>query len=182
MAAYCQVYDLHHLQTAKNQDQLRNPYTWQSSMGYLYLTFLPGSASARKIKPIWILLKQETVSGSGISWAICKSAPLSRQITMSAPHLTTQFFTGQMPFLPPNQQRQNTEENKLAWRPRSSRRALDESPAVKAWLRACWYIAKRSCNVVTTAAADDTPPRLYCACVGAELWLSLSELSVSSSA
>ena len=30
---------------------------------------------------VWILLKQETVSGSGISWAICKSAPHSRQIT-----------------------------------------------------------------------------------------------------
>jgi len=32
------------------------------------------------------LLKQETVSCSGISWAICKSAPRSRQITMPAPH------------------------------------------------------------------------------------------------
>jgi len=31
-------------------------------------------------------LKQETVSGSGISWAICKSAPRSRQITMPAHH------------------------------------------------------------------------------------------------
>ena len=30
-------------------------------------------------------LKQETVSGSGISWAICKSAPRFRQIT-PAPH------------------------------------------------------------------------------------------------
>jgi len=30
--------------------------------------------------------KQETVSGSGISWAICKSAPCSRQITTPAPH------------------------------------------------------------------------------------------------
>ena len=30
-------------------------------------------------------LKQETVSGSGISWAICKSAPHSRQITTPAP-------------------------------------------------------------------------------------------------
>ena len=29
---------------------------------------LPGWVSTRKIKPIWILLKQETVSGSGISW------------------------------------------------------------------------------------------------------------------
>ena len=47
---------------------------------------LPGWAGTRKLKPIWILLKQETVSGSGISWAICKSAPRSRQITTPAPH------------------------------------------------------------------------------------------------
>jgi len=38
------------------------------------------------LKPIWILLKQETVSGSSISWAICKSAPRSRQITTPAPY------------------------------------------------------------------------------------------------
>jgi len=37
------------------------------------------------VKPIWILLKQETVSGSDISWAICKSALRSRQITVPAP-------------------------------------------------------------------------------------------------
>ena len=47
---------------------------------------LPGWAGTRKVKPIWILLKQETVSGSGISWATCKSAPRSRQITMPVPH------------------------------------------------------------------------------------------------
>jgi len=53
------------------------------------------------------LLKQETVRGSGISWAICKSALRSRQITMPASHHSV--FTGRMPFLPPNQQRQSTE-------------------------------------------------------------------------
>jgi len=47
---------------------------------------LPGWAGTRKVKPIWILLKQETVSGSGFSWAICKSALCSRQITTPAPH------------------------------------------------------------------------------------------------
>jgi len=47
---------------------------------------LHGWAGTRKVKPIWILLKQETVSGSGISWAICKSALCSRRITMPAPH------------------------------------------------------------------------------------------------
>jgi len=39
---------------------------------------LPGSAGTRKVKPTWILLKQETASGNGISWAICKSALSSR--------------------------------------------------------------------------------------------------------
>jgi len=39
--------------------------------------------------------------------AICKSAPRSGQITMPVPHHSV--FTGQMPFLPPNQQRQSTE-------------------------------------------------------------------------
>ena len=47
---------------------------------------LPRWANIRKVKTIWILLKQETVCGSGISWAICKSAPNSRQITTPAPH------------------------------------------------------------------------------------------------
>jgi len=58
-------------------------------------------------KPIWILLKQETVNGSGISWAICKSAPRPRQVTTPAHHHSV--FTGRMPFLPLNQQRQITE-------------------------------------------------------------------------
>ena len=68
---------------------------------------LPGWAVIRKVKPIWILLKQQTVSGSGISWAISKSAPRSRQITIPAPHHSV--FTDWMLFLPPNQQRQSTE-------------------------------------------------------------------------
>jgi len=55
---------------------------------------LPGSASTRKVKPIWILLEQETVSGSGISWAICKSASRSRQITTPAPHYSTFLQAG----------------------------------------------------------------------------------------
>jgi len=68
---------------------------------------LPRWAGTIKLKPVWILLKQQTVSGSGISWAICKSAPRSRQTTMPAPHHSV--FTGRMPFLLPNQQRQSTE-------------------------------------------------------------------------
>jgi len=56
---------------------------------------LSGWAGTRKVKPIWILLKQKTVSGSGISWAICKSAPRPREITMPALHHPV--FTGRCP-------------------------------------------------------------------------------------
>ena len=55
---------------------------------------LPRWAGTRKVKPIWILLEQETVSGSGISWAICKSAPCSRQITTPAPHYSVFLQSG----------------------------------------------------------------------------------------
>ena len=57
-------------------------------------------AGTRKVKPIWILLEQETVSGSGISCAICKSAPRSRQITTPAPHHSV-FSQAGCPFCRP---------------------------------------------------------------------------------
>ena len=62
---------------------------------------LSGSACTRKVKPIWILLKQETVSGSGISWAICKPAPCSRQITTPAPHHSVFYRPDALPAAQP---------------------------------------------------------------------------------
>ena len=62
---------------------------------------LPGWASTRKVKPIWILLKQETVSGVGISWAICTSAPRSRQITTPAPHHSVFYRPDALPATQP---------------------------------------------------------------------------------
>ena len=62
---------------------------------------LPRWAVTRKVKPIWILLKQETVSGSGISWAICKSAPRSRQITTPAPHHSVFYRPDALPAAQP---------------------------------------------------------------------------------
>ena len=62
---------------------------------------LPWWAGTRKANPIWILLKQETVSGSGISWAICKSAPRSRQITMPTPHHSVFYQPDALPVAQP---------------------------------------------------------------------------------
>jgi len=58
-------------------------------------------AGTRKVKPIWILLKQETVSGSGISWTICKLAPCSRQTTTPAPHHSVFYRPDALPAAQP---------------------------------------------------------------------------------
>ena len=78
---------------------------------------LPRWAGTRKVTPIWILLKQETVSGSGISWAICKPAPGSRQITTSAPHYSVFYRPDALPATQPTaskhwrQKQKNKEDN-----------------------------------------------------------------------
>jgi len=58
-------------------------------------------AGTRKVKPIWILRKQETMSGSGISWAICKSTSRSRLITMPAPHCSVFYRPDALPTAQP---------------------------------------------------------------------------------
>ena len=68
---------------------------------------LPRWAGTRKVKPIWILLKQDTMSGSGISWTICRSAPCSRQITTPAHHHSVFYSPDALPVAQP--QRQSTE-------------------------------------------------------------------------
>jgi len=46
-------------------------------------------------------LEQETVSGSCIGWAICKSAPRSRQITTPAPHYSLFYRPDALPAAQP---------------------------------------------------------------------------------
>ena len=60
-----------------------------------------------KIKTNLDFLEQETVSGNGIRWGICKCAPHPTDNHASTTPL--KFFTGRMSFLPPNQQCQSTE-------------------------------------------------------------------------
>ena len=82
-----------------------NSSYWSHTHTHIHLTALclglPGWAGTRKAKPIWILLKQETVSVSGISWAICKSAPRSRQITTPAHHHSVFYRPDALPAAQP---------------------------------------------------------------------------------
>ena len=74
---------------------------------------LPGWVGTRKVNPIWILLKQETVSVSGISWAICKSAPCSRQITTPATHHSVFYRPDALPATQPTVSKHWRDENHL---------------------------------------------------------------------
>jgi len=67
---------------------------------------LPGWAGARKVKPVGILLKQKKVAVASAGPNASVHLAPDRQ---PCQHPTTQFFTGRMPFLLPNQQRQSTE-------------------------------------------------------------------------
>jgi len=66
-----------------------------------------------RVKPIWILLKQEWQWHQLGHMQDCTSL----QTDNHASHPTIQFFTGRMSFLPPNQQRQCAEGT--AWRSES---------------------------------------------------------------
>jgi len=84
---------------------IKSPHTHARTRLRAFFSGTTRWPSTRKVKPIRISLKQDIVSGSGISWAICKSAPRFWEITTPTPHHSV--FTGRAPFLPPNQ-RQST--------------------------------------------------------------------------
>ena len=70
----------------------------------------------QKGKLIWILLKQGTVSGSGVSRAICKSAPRSKQITTPASHHSVFYRPDDLPAVQPTSSkhwRHNSNYHKL---------------------------------------------------------------------
>jgi len=82
---------------------LKHTHTRAHTPAHLVALFsvLPRWAGTGKVKPIWILLKQETVSGSSISWAVCKSAPCFRQITMPATHHSVFYGLNALPAAQP---------------------------------------------------------------------------------
>ena len=62
---------------------------------------LPGWAGTRKVKPIWILLKQERVSGGGISWAYASLHLAPDRITTPAPHHSVFYRPDALPAAQP---------------------------------------------------------------------------------
>jgi len=89
---------------------------------------LPRWAGTRKVTPIWIFVKQETVSGNGISWAVCKCAPHSRQITTPAPHYSVFLQAG----CPTNSVK--------ALKATNFRQNCMKNSYTGNWWRSCWWI------------------------------------------
>ena len=128
---------------------------------------LPRWAGTRKIKPIWILLKKETVSGSGISWAVCKSAPRSRQITTSAPHRSVFYRPGALPATQPTSSKHWRQcdmsccvGSKLAMRRRRVSGHDSVDPGITYGRSACW----RSGSVPGTSQQPGTHEADGCCC------------------
>ena len=103
---------------------------------------LPGWAGTRKVKPIWILLKQETVSGSGISWDICKSAPCSRQITTPAPHHSVFYRPDALPAAQPTASKH--------WRPTTTTTLEQKTENTTALRKTCFTAFDYFCTAKTS--------------------------------
>jgi len=80
-----------------------------------FLPRQPGVSRHQKGKPFWILLEQEMM---GWYWhqldhmqIICTLLQIDNHAS-TIPHRSV--FTGRMPFLPPNQQRQSTEGTRVS--------------------------------------------------------------------
>ena len=87
---HCYAYEHCHLQIHTHARTFNGPFSGNTQV-----------SRYQKGKPIWILLKQETVSGSGIHWAVCKSATRSRQITTPAPHHSVFYRPDALPATQP---------------------------------------------------------------------------------
>ena len=81
-----------------------NLHSSHTRLTAIFPVLLRGWAGTRKVKTN---LDFTEARDSDISWAICMSAPRSRQITTPAPHHSV--FYRPDAFLPPNQQHQSTE-------------------------------------------------------------------------
>ena len=84
-------------------------HTHTHSRLLVHFPALPRWASTRKVKPIWILLKQ----GADSEWQWHQLGHMQVCTLLQTDNHTSTpplgFFTGRMPFLSPNQQRQSTE-------------------------------------------------------------------------
>ena len=96
--------------------------------------------SSQMVKPVWILLKQETVSGSGISWAMQVCTSLQRDNHASTPPLS--FFTGQMPFHCPT----------------NSVKALKAIRTEKSGAASIWNISRAGTRHSSSSARGDISP------------------------
>ena len=132
----------------------------------------------QKSKSIWILLKQETVSGSGTNWAICKSAPRSRQITMPVPHHSSFLQAGCPSCCPTNSIKalkasQSTEGNKHIISNSKSENILDCVPGRVNKNNNCCLLTSKNFNLFQfsipsyqTATHTHTHTSLTALCLG----------------
>jgi len=118
---------------------------------------LPRSAGTRKLKPIWILLKQQTVSGSGISWAICKSAPCSRQTTTPAHHHSVFYRPDALPAAQPTASKHWRHIHSTYINGFSNHMTADKKPSERV---KCWRTLRSAICFSTALISAGAKPKL----------------------
>ena len=121
----------------------------------------PGWAGTRKAKPIWILLKQETVSGSGISWAICKSAARSRQITTPSRHHSVFYRPHALPATQPTVSKH--------WRHSMRSRVYETFGRLPVSVCLSHHSSTKRCCVWARGRCRISPPRFLAECCKRQL-------------
>ena len=111
--AYCVSFFIHRNIQPVATHTFNGPFSWTTRVSWY-----------QKGKTNLDLLKQETVSGSGISWAICKSAPRSRQITMPAPHLSVFYRPDALPATQPTASKHWRHITNSNWRAKQKTRQI----------------------------------------------------------
>jgi len=99
VCVYSEIYDVFIVQFEKYVHNNNNYYNCFMAPWTLYGT--TQVSQYQKGKTNLDLLEQEIVSGSGISWAICKSAPLPRQITTPTSHHSVFYRPDALPATQP---------------------------------------------------------------------------------
>ena len=84
------------------------------------------------------------VSGSGISWAICKSAPRSRQITMPVPHHSGFYRLDALPAAQPTASKH--------WRLSELVHALTYKKELCAQVQQCWWRQSKAASSICPSA------------------------------
>ena len=117
------------------------------------------------------------MSGNGISWAVCKSAPRSRQITTPAPHHAVFYKPDALPAAQPTASKHWRHNTTVIW-PLYRTTCIGWHPELRTGGFCCSKVLLPACpcwqQLAHSYYAVDTNCCLYCICIGRHCFSSVT--------